>query len=63
MGHLSIPLIVIAIITLILSFNLNDVDTGTKKFNIKEVGQVFKNPNIADLPFLYFFYFDDTPCE
>jgi PPP family 3-phenylpropionic acid transporter len=48
--YLSIPMFTIAGITFILSIGLQDAKTGTKKVDLKEIGQFFKNPTL-----LYFF--------
>ncbi|CAM4125542.1 MFS transporter [Lederbergia lenta] len=44
--YLSIPMFLIAIIAFILALGLQDAKTGTKKVNLKEIGQFFKDPTL-----------------
>ncbi|MBS4178243.1 MFS transporter [Lederbergia citrea] len=44
--YLAFPMLGLAVISLLLSFGLQDAKSGTKKVNIKEIGQFFKNPTL-----------------
>lgn len=43
LGYFSIPMIAFAVIAFILALNLRDVDSGGRKFNMRDVGLLFKN--------------------
>ncbi|MCJ8007559.1 MFS transporter [Lederbergia wuyishanensis] len=56
-SSLSIPMMIVAGMTLILSFTLKDANSGTKKVNLKEVGSFFKDKTLLTFFLLSFFIF------
>ncbi|MBS4200430.1 MFS transporter [Bacillus sp. FJAT-49732] len=56
-GALAIPMMIVAGMTLMLSFTLKDANSGAKKVNLKEIGNFFKDRTLLTFFLLSFFIF------